>query len=286
MALTFGGIKDKLRYFYFLATRAESIYALLARMEREPKLAVEKAADPKTLTYHGFTAYSMADEDGIIQEIFGRIGMTNRQFFEFGSSDGLENNSTYLLLTGWSGVWLDGAEKHIRLMETTFPTYIQSGKLKAMHAFITPENINDLLTRSGLDFEMDLLCIDIDGNDYWIWKAIGSEFRPRVVVIEYNATFRPPHKIVQKFNPNHSWNGTNYFGASLKALEELGREKGYALVSCNASGIDAFFVRRDLAGDHFSEPFTAEHHYRPPHYDAFVRGLNRHPRGAGPYEVL
>jgi hypothetical protein len=278
-------ITDKMRFFYFLAARAESIYGLLARMHLEPLLAAEKAADPKTLACHGFTAYSMADEDGIIQEIFRRIGAANRQFFEFGCGDGLENNSTYLLFTGWSGVWLDGGEENIRSVRSNFSAHIQSGRLKTAQTFITAENINTLLRDSGLSPEMDLLCIDIDGNDYWTWKAIDG-FRPRVVVIEYNATFRPPHKMVQTYRPDHRWNGTNYYGASLKALEELGREKGYALVGCNASGVDAFFVRLDLVGDLFSEPFTAEHHYRPPHYDAFVRGLSRHPRGAGPYEIL
>jgi hypothetical protein len=285
MSLTLRSIIEKVRSFYFLAPRAESIYALLARMYLEPRLAAEKAADPNNLTYHGFSAYSMCDEDGMIEELFRRIGTTNRQFFEFGCGNGLENNSTYLLFTGWGGVWLDGGEENIRSVETHFSRQIQSGKLKTKQTFITAENINALMRETGVDPEMDFLCIDIDGNDYWIWKAIEG-FRPRAVVIEYNATFRPPHKIVQTYNPASRWNSTNYFGASLKALEELGREKGYALVGCNISGIDAFFVREDLVGNLFSAPFTAEHHYRPPHYDAIVRGFNRHPRGAGPYEIL
>jgi hypothetical protein len=278
-------IVEKVRFFYYLAARAESIYALMAKMYYEPQLAAEKAADPKTLTYHGFSAYSMADEDGIIDEIFRRIGTANRQVFEFGCGDGLENNSTYLLFTGWSGVWLDGGAENIRAVENHFSRQIQSGKLKTKQTFITAENINSLVRESGVDPELDLLCIDIDGNDYWVWKAIEG-IRPRVVVVEYNGTFRPPHKIVQTYNPASRWNSSNYFGASLKALEELGREKGYALVGCNVSGIDAFFVRQDLVGDLFSAPFTAEHHYRPPHYDAVVRGFNRHPRGSGPYEIL
>jgi hypothetical protein len=279
------GITEKVRFFYYLAHRAESIYALLARMYYEPRLAAEKAADPKTLTYHGFTGYSMADEDGIIEEIFRRIGVTNRQFFEFGCGNGLENNSTYLLFTGWGGVWLDGSEEGIRSVKTHFAGQIQSGKLKAKQTFITAENINALVRETGVDPEPDFLCIDIDGNDYWIWKALEG-IRPRVVAIEYNGTFRPPHKIVQTYNPAYRWDSSNYFGASLKALEELGRQKGYALVGCNVSGIDAFFVREDLVGDLFSAPFSAEHHYRPPHYDAIVRGFSRHPRGAGPYEIL
>ncbi len=285
MKWSFGRVVQYVRFFYFLSHRAEGIYSMLSRMYREPLLDKEKAADPRTLTCYGYSAFSQADEDGMLQEIFNRIGATNRQFLEFGCGDGLENNSTYLLFTGWSGVWLDGGEANIRSVEQHFSDYLKSGQLKTRRAFITRDNINDLLREAQVPADLDMLSIDIDGNDYWIWQAM-DPLRPRVVVVEYNATFRPPHKIVQKYNPTHQWNSTNYFGASLSALAELGDEKGYALVGCNFAGTNAFFVRRDLAGDLFSSPFTAEHHYRPPHYDAFVRGLSRHRRGAGPYEVL
>jgi hypothetical protein len=95
-------------FFYTLSGRAESIYALMARERRDRILQAELAADPKTLTAYGFTAYSQADEDGIIGEIFSRIGTTDRRFIEFGCGDGLDNNSTYLLLipagpgSGWT----------------------------------------------------------------------------------------------------------------------------------------------------------------------------------------
>lgn len=278
-------IMRQVRFFYYLSHRAEAIYGLMSKMYREPLLEAEKESDPRTLTCHGYSAFSQADEDGILQEIFRRIGTTNRQFLEFGCGDGLENNSTYLLFTGWRGVWMDGGADNIRAVESSFRSYLDSGQLKVMRAFITRDNINDLIRQTAVDAEPDLLSIDIDGNDYWIWQAM-TGMRPRVVVIEYNATFRPPHKIVQKYNPTHWWNGSNYFGASLKAIEELGREKGYVLVGCNFSGVNAFLVREDLVGNLFPEPFTAERHYRPPHYDAFVRGMSRHPRAAGPYEVL
>jgi hypothetical protein len=275
-----------LRFFYFTSQRAEAIYSLLSTMYREPLLAAEKQQDPRTLTYHGYTAYSQADEDGILDELFRRIGLTNGQFLEFGCGNGLENNSTYLLFTGWRGVWIDGDPEEIRSVEKHFQSYIESGQLKVRRAFITTDNINELIREAAPDIqELDLLSIDVNGNDYWFWQAL-TGLRPRVVAIEYNATFRPPHKIVQKYNPTHNWDGTNYFGASLKALEELGREKGYALTGCSFAGANAFFIREDLVGDRFSEPFTAEHHYRPPRYDAFVRGFSRHPRGAGPYQVL
>jgi hypothetical protein len=62
------------------------------------------------------------------------------------------------------------------------------------------------------------------------------------------------------------WDGSNYFGASLEALVRLGREKGYRVVGCNYAGANAFFVRDDVAGNHFLDPATAEEHYEPPRY--------------------
>ncbi|MBI1898579.1 MAG: hypothetical protein HYS04_18905, partial [Acidobacteria bacterium] len=196
-----------------------------------------------------------------------------------------ENNTTYLLLSGWRGLWMDGGEEEIRSIERLFGAYISSGQLQARETFITRSNINDLLSGAGLLAEIDLMSIDIDGNDYWVWEAM-TALNPRAVVIEYNATFRPPVKVVQEYREDYVWDSSNFFGASLKALEELGTRRGYALVGCGFSGVNAYFVRRDLVGELFSEPFTAESHYREPHYDAFVRGYSRHRRGIGKYEVL
>src|SRR5437899_5328325 len=180
---------------------------------------------------------------------------------------------------------MNGVTKNRQTYNQKFGAYLRAGKLQSQEAFLTLANINELVERSGLEKELDLLSIDIDGNDYWIWEAIDG-IQPRVVVIEYNALFRPPHKVVQEYEAEHRWGGTNYFGASLKALEELGERKGYHLVGCSFSGANAFFVRHDLTEDRFSAPFTAEHHYRPPRYDSFPGGPSRHPKDVGLYRVL
>lgn len=278
-------VMERARFFYTLARRGEAIHQILSSTYREPLLAAEKAADPKSITAYGFTAFSQADEDGILEEIFRRIGVTNKQFFEFGCGDGVENNSTYLLFTGWKGLWMDGNPDFANSIGKGFKTYIDSGALRMKSAFITRENINDLIREAQIPEEIDMVSIDIDGNDYWIWEAV-TAIRPRVVVIEYNAIFRPPHKVVQTYNPTHRWTGDNYFGASLNAMTALGDLKGYDLVGCCFAGTNAFFVRKDLTGDLFSQPYSAEHHYRECRYDSFVRGFARHAKGAGSYEVL
>ena len=274
-----------IHFFYSLSGRAESIYALMSRERRDRILQAELAVDPRTLTAHGFTAYSQADEDGIIAEIFSRIGTTDRRFIEFGCGDGMENNSTYLLLTGWTGFWMDGSEENIGVIRRSFGDYMADRRLAVNRTFITRENIDSLISSAGFSGEVDFLSIDLDGNDYWIWEAM-TAVRPRVVAIEYNATFRPPHKIVQEYNPSYVWNSDNAFGASLSAIEVLGAKLGYVLVGCSYVGTNAFFVREDLESGKFSQPFSAEHHYREPMYDAFVRGFSRHRRAVGKYRVL
>ncbi len=222
-------------------------------------------ADPKKLNRYEFQYFSQHGEDGMIQEIFRRIGTTNRFFVEFGIGDGNIANTTFLLLLGWQGCWLEGKEQYVRSIQEQFKFLIDQNKLKVKQAFIYAENIEDLLGSLSCPKEPDLLTIDIDGNDYWVWKAI-QNYRPRVVVLEYNAIFRPPVEFVVKYEPNKVFPITSHFGASLKSFELLGREKGYCLVGSNFTGVNTFLVREDLVKDKFLEPFTAEVHYEPPRY--------------------
>lgn len=233
-------------------------------------------SDPKRLLAKGYKAFSQGNEDGMIEEVFRRIGTSNRRFIEFGVEDGLECNSALLLVTGWSGAWIEASSANARKARTHYASY----GVAVEEAMVTPELADAQMLRLSGGPELDLLSIDIDGNDYWVWKSITS-IRPRLVVIEYNATLPPHISKVMAPNPTHRWDGTNYGGASLKALERLGAEKGYCLVGCTPAGVNAFFVRRDLVGDHFCAPFTAENHYEPPRYD--LSSPAGHRPGMGPW---
>ena len=239
--------------------------------------------DPKRLNRHEFQVYSQNGEDGIIESIFDRIGTTNRVFVEIGLQDGLECNSTWLLLKGWSGYWLEGNPKSVAAIQDKFSGPIGNRQLKVQQGFITAENVEANLQENGVPIEFDMLSIDIDGNDYWIWKSI-EQFKPRVVVIEYNSLFRSNVRWVMKYNPTHIYDGTSYFNSSLKSLELLGESKGYCLVGCDFLGINAFFVRRDLVASHFCEPFTSENHYEPIRYHLLKK--NGHKRNFGDYESI
>lgn len=221
----------------------------------------EKYTQSNRLNKFEFQVFSQNGEDGIIEEIFRRIGETNKYFVEIGVEDGMESNTTYLLLKGWKGLWLEGSSKFVKKINTTFKSVINS-QLKVCCAFITVQNIEEKFIEGGVPTEFDLLSIDIDGNDWHIWNAI-KLFNPRVVVIEYNSTIRPNLDWVVKYDSHTVWDNSMHFNSSLKSLEILGKEKGYNLVGCNFTGSNAFFVRENLIKGNFDAPFTAEHHYEP-----------------------
>jgi hypothetical protein len=225
----------------------------------EHEFTRERYADGKRLEPSGFKVYSQNDEDGMIQEIFRRIGTQNQMFVEFGVENGLENNTLKLLLEGWRGLWIECNAESVVAIRHRFSDVLADNRLAIRDAFITAENINKLIGgwHKG---EIDLLSIDIDGNDFYIWQAI-NVITPRVVVIECNSKFPPPISIVQEYNPHHVSRGTDYFGASLEALTRLGARLDYSLVGTNLQAANAFFVRNDLVDDKFQAPFSAENHY-------------------------
>jgi hypothetical protein len=247
------------------------------------ELAKPRYADPKCLLRHGFKVYSQADEDGIIQEIFNRIGDSDRAFVEFGVGSGTECNTVKLLVEGWHGLWIEASAESIAAIRRDLAPFIDGGRLLLRHCQVTAENIDAVISEAGVAGKIDLLSIDIDGNDYWVWNAVAG-IQPRVVVVEYNATLHPPLSLVVPYDPSARWAGDNYFGASLEALVRLGRKKGYCIVACSFSGVNAFFVREDLCGEKFLSPPTAERHYEPPRY--FFRPTAGHRARPGPYVAV
>jgi hypothetical protein len=191
------------------------------------------------LKRHERRVYSQGGEDGVLERIFDCVGETNRYCVEFGAKDGRElSNTAHLRLNrGWRGL----------LMEASDPT--AEGVVKE---FVTAENINDLFARHGVPQSFDLLSIDIDGNDYWVWRAL-TDFRPRVVVMEYNVYFRLDDPRTVPYDPDRIWDKTGYHGASLAALRKLGVDKGYSLVHTESWMPNAFFVSSELLPTEFRD---------------------------------
>ena len=220
-------------------------------------------ADPRNLTRFDSRVYSQFGQDGWLAEIFNRIGTTNRFFVEIGIEDGTECNSRLLLEQGWSGIWIDGGSKVTKAKES-FLTFVVEGKLQIIDAFVTAENVNDILDEAGAPAEIDFLSVDTDMNTSHLWRAIDR--LARVTEVEYNASLPCSAALEVPYDPAGVWLGGNYFGASLKTLELIGRTKHMSLVGCELAGVDAFFVHEDF-NDQFQAPFSAEFHREPCRYD-------------------
>jgi len=196
-----------------------------------------------------FRAYSQNGEDGLLLFIFSKIGTTNKTTIEFGVGDGSQCNSANLILNfGWNGLFMEGSKDAVQRGLNYFK-HKGITALQFKNVFITVENINQLIADSGISGEIDLLNVDIDGNDYWVWQAINN-VNPRVVVVEYNSSFGADRSISVPYAPDFNrWekHGSGwYHGASLSALTKLGNQKGYDLVACDSTGVNAFFVRKDI----------------------------------------
>jgi hypothetical protein len=247
-------------------------------------LSDPKYEDKRRLERHGLKVYSQTDEDGIIQEIFKRIGAGGQAFVEFGVENGLENNTLKLLLEGWQGLWMEGSARLTAGIEAKFQDVIAAGRLHVRCAFVDRDNVNSLIGEH-VSGEIDLLSIDIDGNDIYVLEAI-TVVTPRVIVVEYNGKFPPPISVAQQYNPSFRWSGTDYVGSSLAAVTKVAARRGYSLVGCGIAGVNAFFVRNDLVGDHFQPPFTAENHYHPARYFLTQSFPSGHTPDWGVYEQV
>ncbi|PWT72736.1 MAG: hypothetical protein C5B59_14955 [Bacteroidetes bacterium] len=196
-----------------------------------------------------FQVYSQWGDDGIIQWLIQRIEIPHKTFIEFGVQNYTESNTRFLLVNNnWEGLVLDGGRENIE--------YIVKDMISNFHhiharcAFITKENINDLLSHLPFGQEVGILSIDIDGNDYWVWKEI-NVIQPVILIMEYNAHFKlNPWTIPYQADFVREVGNfkMNYWGASLQSLYDLSKEKGYSFVGCNSAGNNAYFVRNDKLG--------------------------------------
>jgi hypothetical protein len=195
-----------------------------------------------------FKVFSQWGEDGILQRLIGCIDIKNKTFIEFGVEDFHESNCRFLLMNNnWSGFVIDGSRSNIERLRNSY--FYWKYPIESSVSFITKRNINDVLSASKFDHDLGILSIDIDGVDYFILEAI-TDYRPRILIVEYNAVFGKERKITVPYADNFlrttSHYSNLYFGASLAALTRLANNKGYTLVGTTSAGVNAFFVRNDL----------------------------------------
>lgn len=202
-----------------------------------------------TLADAEFRVSSQWGEDGIIEWLCHKLPGIDRSFVEFGVENFTEANTRFLLQNrGWRGLVIDGSSDHMAHLRNEQLYWMHD--LVAVSAFVTAENIDTLIRDNGFAGELGILSVDIDGNDYWVLKAIQS-VRPAILICEFNGVLGDRHAITVPYDPaferlkaHHSG---QYFGASLAAIVRLATEKGFTFVGTNSNGVNAFFVRGDLA---------------------------------------
>jgi hypothetical protein len=197
-----------------------------------------------------FRCFSQWGEDGILQYLIARIAIPEPVFVELGVGDYRESNTRFLLQNdNWRGLILDEGKAHTAFVRQSGLAWRHD--LTAGSAFITRENINDLLHRYRFSGDIGLLSIDVDGNDYWILKAVEA-VTPRVLIVEYNSIFGRKLAVTVPYDAGfvrrRAHYSNLYAGASLRAICDAAAASGFAFVGSNSAGNNAFFVRADVLG--------------------------------------
>lgn len=212
---------------------------------------------PFKLAARRFKLRSQHEEDGYLLALLEEVGTTNRRFVEIGCGRSGGNAAILAFELGWSGLMVDANPDAIDYITKV---YAFNDTVQGVVAEVTPENVNGLLAAHGCSGEVDLLSIDIDSYDYWVFEALGV-CSPRVLMLEYNAGFGPDRLVTIPRGALVADAPKGYSGASLAALTALAARKGYRLVACEYSGVNAFYLRNDVAPA--VPPQTVTRAYRP-----------------------
>jgi hypothetical protein len=233
------------KIFASSSTKADSILMMNGIQCMHSMLSIDNL---KTLNDTEFKVYSQWGEDGIIAYLVSKLNIENNIFIEFGVENYTESNTRFLLKQfNWSGLVIDGSKENIDYIKKD--EIMWKYNLTPLQAFITKDNINDLISSYTTEKDIGLLSIDIDGNDYWIWESI-EVINPRIVICEYNNLFGGEQSVTIPYDPffvrNELHYSNLYFGCSISALKNLATKKGYSFVGSNSAGNNAFFIRNDL----------------------------------------
>jgi hypothetical protein len=195
-----------------------------------------------TLQARRFGLRSRDGSDGLLLALLDAADVETRTFVDLGSGSSGGGCAVLAFELGWYGLMVEGREEAAAKLQAEWP------HLPVRCAMLQPDTVGrvvaEMMAEAGLPMTIDALSLDIDSVDYWVFESL--DISPRVLMLEYNAYFGPtasvtvPKDFVGRVEPE-------YFGASLTALTSLARRKGFDLVICEESGLNAFFVRRDLA---------------------------------------
>lgn len=234
----------KIRNFLFRYKLYEKKLNITIKNSFESLYQIKKNSQ-KNLKDFEIQGFSQFGEDGLIRFITDHVKISNKIFIELGVEDYEEANTRMLIEYNWTGLVVEANKNYCKHIEAQ--DYIFRNSLICKNFFITKENINKIIADSKIFGKIGLLSIDLDGNDYWIWKEI-NVIDPDIVIIEYNSRFGNSSVTIpyeSNFVRGKKYHKV-YFGASLKALIKLGKTKGYHFVCTNSNGNNAFFVKSSL----------------------------------------
>ncbi len=205
----------------------------------------------------GFSVFSESDEDGLLLNLFAKIGFDSKTIVDIGGGSGLQgsNSANLILHHGFSGLIIEGKEENVEALKLAYASKQKTkhSPPKIISAFVTVENINKHIEENGITGSVDLLSIDIDSIDYWIWDAI-TIIDPRVVIVEVQCILDenesksvPPEFKETVFETVDNKRYGIYNSASLLAFNRLANRKGYRLVATNQLGFNAIFIKNELA---------------------------------------
>ena len=192
--------------------------------------------------------FSHANEQSILAKYIEKLlpGDRPRTVVDIGAGNGVRwSNSYALLLAGWKALGVEADPQKFALLSKVY------GKFPAAHAsnsLASPENICALLRDFDIEENFGVLCVDIDGNDYWVLDAILTQFRPGLVVTEINENIPPPIRFVVKFDPDFQLRH-HFYGYSIAALEDLCQQHNYGILELEYN--NAFLAPRESRGAQF-----------------------------------
>jgi hypothetical protein len=244
-------IKD---FFYKKNLRFNEVYEIVKNLNtdiKSPKINLgriqatlnrkkNKIENPAEVEFQVFSQFG---DDGIIQYLIDKLPIKNKTFIEFGVENYKESNTRFLLVNNaWSGMVIDGSLENVNQIRNSqlYSFY----DLRAVHSFITKDNINNIIKNCGFQEEIGILSVDIDGNDYWVLESINT-VKPDIIICEYNSLFGFEDPITIPYKEDFvrgQQSPFNFYGASLKSLCLLAASKGYFFVGCNSAGNNAYFI--------------------------------------------
>ena len=251
--------------FYLLRTHTRQYLSLA--LSRGAATSASRIIDPTDPITWEFSAFSQNGEDGIIDFLVRKIKNPNNYFVEIGSSNGLENNSTWLgVARKYSGIMIEGNRKAAKRCEQYIANLNPGIEVKSL--FVDKDNAKKIKSMAYYD-DPDLFSLDIDGIDFYVAETLmDSGLRPKIIVVEYNSTFGPSKTITvpyqKKFNYLEAHTSHLYFGVSISGWKKFLDRYGFEFVTVDSRGTNGFFINpeyfepnfiRQIKGQAFKENF-------------------------------